>query len=68
MASIDGVGTKTHLVMDEMGINGLVSLGKDLVNHCVNDTLVKGSQPLLFMDYIASAKLDPEWIENLYLE
>jgi phosphoribosylamine--glycine ligase/phosphoribosylformylglycinamidine cyclo-ligase len=64
VASIDGVGTKSHLVMDEMGSNGLVSLGKDLVNHCVNDTLVKGSQPLLFMDYIASAKLDPECIEK----
>ena len=64
VASIDGVGTKTHLIMDKLGINGLFSLGKDLVNHCVNDTLVKGSKPLLFMDYIASAKLDPECIEK----
>ena len=64
VASIDGVGTKSHLVMDKMKNNGLFNLGKDLVNHCVNDTLVKGSKPLLFMDYIASAKLDPEYIEN----
>jgi len=64
VASVDGVGTKTHLVMGELGNIGLMSLGQDLVNHCVNDTLVKGSKPLLFMDYIASAKLDPEQIEQ----
>jgi phosphoribosylformylglycinamidine cyclo-ligase len=56
VASTDGVGTKT-LVASAIGRYD--TIGQDLVNHCINDILVQGAQPLFFMDYIAVAKLDP---------
>ncbi len=57
VASTDGVGTKT-LIAAAMG--RYESVGHDIVNHCVNDILVQGARPLFFLDYIASAHLDPE--------
>ena len=58
VTSIDGVGTKTNFVLKYLGIKeGLKSLGYDIVNHCVNDIIVKGSIPLYITDYIANNKI-----------
>jgi phosphoribosylformylglycinamidine cyclo-ligase len=56
-STIDGVGTKV-LVAREVGRYD--SLGADIVNHCANDVLATGARPLLFLDYVASGRLDPE--------
>ena len=63
VSSTDGVGTKSILVEDILGDEGLYNLGKDLVNHCVNDILVKGARPLFFLDYFASSKLRTKQVE-----
>lgn len=61
-STIDGVGTKV-LVARELGEYG--SLGLDLVNHCANDVLSTGARPRIFLDYIASGKLDPETVAEV---
>ena len=45
-----------------MGKKGLEVCGHDLLSHCVNDILVSGADPMLFLDYFASSKLDKEEI------
>ena len=57
VASTDGVGTKT---MVAAAMNRWDTIGQDIVNHCLNDILVQGAQPLFFLDYVAASKLEPE--------
>lgn len=57
VATNDGVGTKTKIARRVGRHEGI---GADIVNHCVNDALVQGAEPLFFLDYFASARLDAE--------
>lgn len=56
VSSIDGVGTKTKVAAMMGDYSGL---GKDIVNHCVNDILCQGARPLFFMDYFGCSRLSP---------
>lgn len=62
VASADGVGTK--LMVARMA-GDFSSVGRDLVNHCVNDILVQGAVPLFFMDYVGAGVLEPEAVVQL---
>jgi phosphoribosylformylglycinamidine cyclo-ligase len=62
VASADGVGTKLKVAFLTNTHN---TIGRDLVNHCVNDILVQGARPLFFLDYIATGVLAPDVVASI---
>ena len=64
VAATDGVGTKL-LLAEEVGGKAHQAVGQDCVAMCVNDLLACGAEPLVFLDYLATGKLDSNVVDHL---
>ncbi|MEI7731417.1 MAG: phosphoribosylformylglycinamidine cyclo-ligase [Verrucomicrobiota bacterium] len=62
VSSVDGVGTKLKIAF---ALGKHDTIGQDLVNHCVNDIAVLGAEPLFFLDYLGTGKLEPHVFEQI---
>lgn len=62
VSSVDGVGTKLKIAFSMKRHD---TIGQDLVNHCVNDIAVLGAEPLFFLDYIGTGKLEPDVFKDI---
>jgi len=62
VSSIDGVGTKTKIAAM---VGDFSNIGRDLVNHSINDILCQGARPLFFLDYFGCSHLDSECFQQV---
>ncbi|GBD94195.1 phosphoribosylformylglycinamidine cyclo-ligase [bacterium BMS3Abin05] len=62
VSTVDGVGTKLKVAFL---MNRHNTIGEDLVNHCVNDILTTGANPLFFLDYLAMGNVHPDRVAEI---
>lgn len=62
VSSTDSVGTKSKVAV---ALGRHRGIGQDIVNHCVNDVLTTGAEPLFFLDYFASGRIEAAVLEQL---